>query len=82
MEDFVINYNLSNIRDIFSIPFITKNNNWKRYPLKREMDDIINSNISPLLSKYSFIEKKLKNPKYIMTHLKYLNYTLNISYIY
>ena len=63
MEDFVINYNLSNIKDIFSIPFITKNNNWKRYPLKREMDDIINSNITSLLSKYAFIEKKIKKSK-------------------
>ena len=63
MEDFVINYNLSNIKDIFSIPFITKNNNWKRYPLKREMDDIINSNITPLLTKYNFIENKIKKSK-------------------
>ena len=63
MEDFVINYNLSNIKDIYSIPFITKNNNWKRYPLKREMDDIINSNITSLLSKYAFIEKKIKKSK-------------------
>ena len=63
MEDFVINYNLSNIKEIFSVPFITKNNNWKRYPLKREMDDIINSNITPLLSKYNFIEKKIKKAK-------------------
>ena len=63
MDDFVINYNLNNIKDIFSVPFITKNNNWKKYPLKREMDDIINSNITPLLSKYSFIENKLKKNK-------------------
>ena len=63
MEDFVINYNLSNIKDIFSIPFITKNNNWKRYPLKREIDDIINSNITPLLTKYNFIENKIKKSK-------------------
>ena len=63
MEDFVINYNLKNINDIFSVPFITKNNNWKRYPLKREMDDIINSNITPLLSKYNYIENKIKKSK-------------------
>ena len=63
MEDFVINYNLGNIKDIFSIPFITKNNNWKRYPLKREMDDIINSNITHLLTKYNYIENKIKKSK-------------------
>ena len=63
MEDFVINYNLQNIKDIFSEQFITKNNNWKRYPLKREMSDIINSNIDHLLNKYSFIEKKIKKGK-------------------
>ena len=63
MEDFVINYNLKNINDIFSVPFITKNNNWKRYPLKREMDDIINSNITPLLTKYNYIENKIKKSK-------------------
>ena len=63
MEDFVINYNLSNIRDIFSIPFITKNNNWKKYPLKREMDDIINSNITNILTKYIYIENKIKKSK-------------------
>ena len=63
MEDFVINYNLSNIKDIFSVPFITKNNNWKRYPLKREMDDIINSNIRHLLTKYNYIENKIKKTK-------------------
>ena len=63
MEDFVINYNLGNIKDIFSIPFITKNNNWKRYPLKREMDDVINSNITHLLTKYNYIENKIKKSK-------------------
>ena len=63
MEDFVINYNLGNIKDIFSIPFITKNNNWKKYPLKREMDDIINSNITHLLTKYNYIENKIKKSK-------------------
>ena len=63
MDDFVINYNLANIKDVFSVPFITKNNNWEKYPLKREMDDIINSNITPLLNKYSFIENKIKKSK-------------------
>ena len=63
MEDFVINYNLENIKNVFSQPFITKNNNWKRYPLKREMSDIINSNIDHLLTKYNFIENKIKKAK-------------------
>ena len=63
MQDFVINYNLDNIKNIYSQPFITKNNNWERYPLKREMSDIINSNIDYLLSKYNFIERKLKKTK-------------------
>jgi len=63
MEDFIINYNLENISKIFSKPFITKNNNWERYPLKREMDDIKNSNIDYLLSQYKFIEKKIKKSK-------------------
>ena len=63
MEDFVFNYNLENIKNIFSQPFITKNNNWKRYPLKREMSDIINSNIEHLLTKYNYIEHKIKKGK-------------------
>ena len=63
MEEFVINYNLANIKETFSQPFITKNNNWEKYPLKRKMSDIINSNIEHLLTKYNFIAKKLKKSK-------------------
>ena len=83
MEDFVINYNLTNIKNIFSQPFITKNNNWERYPLKREMDDIINSNIDYLLKKYNFIEKKLKKTKVYTDEFEifklYAKYFLYIS---
>jgi hypothetical protein len=63
MEEFVINYNLANIKETFSQPFITKNNNWEKYPLQRKMSDIINSNIEHLLTKYNFIAKKLKKSK-------------------
>ena len=63
MEDFVINYNLENIKNIYSQPFITKNNNWEKYPLKREMSDIINSNIDHLLTKYNYIQNKIKKGK-------------------
>ena len=83
MEDFVINYNLKNIKDIFSIPFITKNNNWKRYPLKREMEDIINSNITPILSKYNYIENKIIKSKPYNDHYEIFKlYAKYFLYIY
>ena len=60
MEDFVINYNLHNIYNIFTVPFITKNNNYEKYKLKREVQDVINSNIEHLLTKFDFMEDKIK----------------------
>ena len=46
------------------------------------MSDIINSNIDYLLSKYNFIENKLKKTKVYTDDFEIFNYMRNISYIF
>ena len=60
--NFIIHHNSNYLTEIFNKHFITKNNNIERYPLKREVDDIINSNIDNLLPKIINIENNFKKP--------------------
>ena len=62
VQNFIIHHNSNYLTEIFNKHFITKNNNIERYPLKREVDDIINSNIDNLLPKIINIENNFKKP--------------------
>ena len=62
IQRFIIHNNSNYLKEIFHKHFITKNNNIEKYPLKRQIDDIINSNIDNLLPKIINIENDYKKP--------------------
>ena len=65
MIDFTLNCDFFHIDEIFNKDFCTKNYNYDIYPLKREVSDIINSNIKTDINNYRnyFINQNLKENK-------------------